>query len=301
MKALLSLALVCCLFGNLSAQKFQLQDFEIVYADELKHVMAMELLPIGIEATTKDGEVVKTKGHLKGKMKWSEFDIAIQGGSLVGGKVRLAEVGKNYPNLTLEVTATHKGDPNLSKTIYIPLFKKKFRTEEECKCFDFGFLYGVGKTDVEIYVRDVVHPETGEQILAMLGTSKKSNNAILYFFDGTLGKIWINCNGKTGSKGADTDGVGKAGGDGGNGYNVDLYLAPGIGEKYGDNLVVSSDGGAGGKGGKGDIMYGRNGRDGKPGTIQVHEQDVDEKFREFFKKHGHEKSFIDFDSEKAQN
>ena len=272
-------------------QKLSIQDFELVYNEELHKGALRDVVQIGIKATTNSGEQLMTKGYLGGKMKWSEFKVEVQGGKFMNGKIIIDAMGKNFPNLAVEVKAYHKGNSSKVKELFIPI---QHGREITCSCeWTTGPLIKVDNSEVHVFVRDAINQHSGENMLVVMVKPKNFKEPDIYIFNPSKTELTIDCNGHEGSTGSSSTGVGGKGGDGGNGSNVQMFISPGASRTYQQAITVKNQGGRGGAGGDGDIADGYPGRDGRNGTFRTTQKDVDEIFREYYTRKGFTKTFLD--------
>lgn len=87
---------------------------------------------IGVMVETKEGKTGSTKGILKGKLKWKEFEVKVKGGKWYGtdassyidishGNITSYEDLSEYETQYVQVEVLLKKDPSINSTLFIPL------------------------------------------------------------------------------------------------------------------------------------------------------------------------------------
>ncbi len=259
--------------------------------DESKPARPGPAVRIGVSATLEDGSVLKTKGWLDGKIKWSDFNLEVlggtQGGTLESGTIIVSSNSSDTKDHVVKITARSVHDPNLTTTALIPIdstqsFTASFNGANGANGsagqkgnsgeYD-GSMYdkpkgdtgkpgqnggngssgkaGEDAPDVKVYVTTTTHKITSEVLLQVVVKDADSKTTY-YIFNPNGGSLHISANGGNGGSG----GNGGAGGDGGKGQWV----------KSDERKQIGGDGGDGGNGGDG----GPGADGGNGGTITIY-------------------------------
>lgn len=218
---------------------------------------------IGVVATLYNGKKKETKGYLRGKIKWKEFDVKVSGGAYSDGRVTLLGqasgdvqhdvvvevISKDFPNLKVvqtirlnykgQINAFYSGEPGQKgekgDDKGTPLIWTDGNDGED------GGLGGDGGAgaNVNIYARLKFDTILKVNLIDILIESSHRRDE-MFLVNPEGGTFNVYANGGQGGSGGD-------GGDGGSGKDARAATSSKKGRRAGDG----GDGGMGGNGGAG--------------------------------------------------
>lgn len=288
-------AIFCFFFIFLACTSVQAQNKEKVHTRQRKRFSSFEIfydhsaprnagsiIPLGIKAVKKNGDILLTKGYFKGTLPWSKFHIDVKGAKFTHESIWISNMDISE---TIIVTVYPKDDTSNVKSIEIPIdFKgaqkavfsgadgRNGRPGQSGSDNNTGTGYdgdngengehGQRGPDLDVWV-DLAEKDSSKYLLVEISDlTNRTKQTIKVNVDG--GSLLILARGGKGGDGGEggaggdggkggyggNGGYGGHGGDGGEGGKVVLHLSPGSVE-YAHLITVNNAGGHPGKGGRG--------------------------------------------------
>ena len=256
-------------------------------------------IPLGIEFSRGNGDVKKTRGFLKGDLKWSQFKVTVEGGKVKRGVLHVCTRDELIVRCHVIVTVIHKKTgvkntftltPKYNQRIQANFQPKKPNKPSQYKYSFFNHLFKIardgkeGKKGKQGYHLEVKLREMNLCTRQLLNVEVKYLKKTKYYtLDPSLCTITVSANGGDGGDGGDGEnaiskyseqneyntenkdgGNGGEGGIPGNGGSINVVVY-GNAKNYMKSVHFMNTSGLPGEGGIGGdaLGYGTTGSEGK--------------------------------------
>jgi hypothetical protein len=262
--------------------KLKIKSIKIVLEEKNLKIHPGDELNLGIIAKDEAGAEHKTKGFLHGDLKWSLFQLSIEGGTFDSGKLKLTKDHGKFRNFNGFITASYIDQTSIADSLAIPIaFDQNYFADYSGTTRSnphHHHDHGPNGYNLDLSVNLEKNNVTNLDILIVrIKCIEDPNLNSSFAIDPQNGMLTISAKGADGGKGipgswggsgAGNGGNGGNGFNGGNGGSITVTIDPSA-EKIYQNLihfeVEAGHGGSAGHGGNPGAKGGEKGKDGSPG------------------------------------
>jgi hypothetical protein len=262
--------------------KLKIKSIKIVLEEKNLKFHPGDELNLGIIAIDDAGAEHKTKGFLHGDLKWSLFQLTIEGGTFESGKLKLTKEHGKYRNFNGFVTASLIDQPSIADSLAIPIsFDQTYFADYSGAIRSNPHHHhenGPNGYNLDLSVTLEKNKVTNlDMVIVRIKCVDDPKLNSSFAIDPQNGKLTISAKGADGGKGVPGSWGGSGsgnGGNGGNGFNggnggsITVTIDPAVEKMYQKLIhfeVEAGHGGAAGHGGNPGAKVGEKGKDGLPG------------------------------------